>query len=200
LKGKGQAWSLVKASTIAYSVMAVVGFEICWWYHKSVKTLMGPLTYDHRSTAAIIVAAIVFLMLVQKLMEDFFPTYGAFKRRMSAIFSGLGWFGVFWLALISSFGEELLFRGAIQPFLGLWFTSLVFGLLHLDPEGGVSAWTVWAMLAGVVLGAATEVTGSLWPAVVIHFVINLVGLRSLAKSEPKPMKSTQDIAGGQGRS
>src|SRR5688572_13707678 len=37
------------------------------------------------------------------------------------------------LALASSIGEELLFRGALLPWMGLWLQALVFALLHVGP-------------------------------------------------------------------
>src|SRR5262245_60580653 len=37
------------------------------------------------------------------------------------------------LALASSIGEELLFRGALLPWLGLWWQAVVFALLHVGP-------------------------------------------------------------------
>ncbi len=197
-KNRGLGPSILKASTIAYLVMGIVGFEICWWYHKNVRTLLGDISYNHATTLYIVVAAVAFLLLFQRLMEDFFASYVTFKRRMALMFGGLGWLGVIWLALVSAVGEEILFRGAIQPFLGLWFTSVLFGLLHLDPEGGVSAWTVWAMVAGVILGAVVEVTGSLWPAIMIHFLVNFVGIRALTRIVLKPVKATPDVSGGPG--
>src|SRR5262245_53130489 len=35
------------------------------------------------------------------------------------------------LAMASSIGEEMLFRGALLPWLGLWLQALVFALLHV---------------------------------------------------------------------
>ena len=184
-KKKSASADLLTASTVAYGVMSVVGFEICWWYHQNVVTLLGPVTYDYMAAAGIVIASVLFLLLCQKLMEDFFPSYAGFKRRLAPLFGGVGLLGAFWLALISAIAEEILFRGAIQPFLGLWFTSFIFGLLHLDPEGGISAWTAWAVVAGILLGAVVQVTGSLWPAMAIHFIVNFIGILSLTKIAPR---------------
>ena len=172
---------LIKITTVAYTVMAVVGFEICWWYHQNVANLLGKPKYEIKAMVVIVVVGILFLHICQRLMDDFFPTYKKFKVTLSTMFSGISWLGAFWLALTSSVAEEILFRGAIQPFLGIWFTSFLFGLLHLDPEGGVSVWTAWAVIAGILLGTAVDVTGSLWPAIVIHFVVNFIGIYSLSK-------------------
>jgi hypothetical protein len=177
---------LLKMTTIAYTAMAVVGFEICWWYHQNVRVLFGPLKTDSRAATAMVVAAVLFLHFCQRAMEEFFPSYRDFKRNLATLFSGLGAWGALWLALISSAGEEILFRGAIQPFLGIWFTSFLFGALHLDPEGGVSVWTAWAVLAGIILGGVVSVTGSLWPAIAIHFAVNFIGLVSLSRQSTKP--------------
>ena len=38
----------------------------------------------------------------------------------------------FLLALAPGIGEELLFRGALQPVLGLGFTAVLFGLVHVQ--------------------------------------------------------------------
>src|SRR5690606_22951868 len=37
------------------------------------------------------------------------------------------------LALASAAGEELLFRGALQPIVGIWPQALIFALLHIGP-------------------------------------------------------------------
>lgn len=180
------AKEFIKASSIVYVIMAVVGFEICWWYHQNVKALLGPINHEAGVTFGIIAAAVFFLCICQRYMEMQFPSYRRFKMSLASIFSGVSLFGAVWLALLSSVAEELLFRGALQPFLGIWVTSALFGLLHLDAEGGVCAWTVWAVLAGVILGAVVSVTGSLWPAIVIHFVVNFIGIRGLSKIDLKP--------------
>ncbi len=39
------------------------------------------------------------------------------------------WLG---LALATGIGEEMLFRGALQPVIGIWVTSIVFALLHVQ--------------------------------------------------------------------
>ncbi len=180
-------------SSIAYAVMAFVGFEICWWWHKNIQTLLNPIPRDLRETLLIIFSGITFLLLLQRAFESYVPSYRRFKSTLASYMGQFGWLGSLWLALISAVGEELLFRGAIQPFLGVWFTSILFGFLHLDPEEGVSAWTLWAMIAGLILGASCSVTGSLWPPIAIHFVVNFLGIRSLSKLN---LKSTKQKSSG----
>jgi len=84
--------------------------------------------------------------------------------------------------------EELLFRGVIQNWarnrLGPWLagllSALVFGAFHLVPLQAITA-----MLLGLMLAWAYEKGGSIWPAIVLHAVDNLVAF-GLAFLFPAP--------------
>jgi uncharacterized protein len=54
------------------------------------------------------------------------------------------------LAAATGFGEEVLFRGALQPVLGLGFTSFLFALAHT--QYGITPVTVIILLIGIILG------------------------------------------------
>ncbi len=92
------------------------------------------------------------------------------------------------LSLTSSFGEELLFRGLLQPELGVMAQAVLFGLLH--QMGGRSRWiwVGWATLMGLVLGAMAQLTGSLVGPLVAHALVNGLNLVFLRNhdAEPKP--------------
>jgi membrane protease YdiL (CAAX protease family) len=181
---------LLTVTTIAYAVMAFVGFEVCWWYHKNAQARFGRITYDWSRLTQIVIAGFLFLYVCQLAMEHWMPSYRKFKGTLARLFFGVTRMGAAWLALTSSLGEEILFRGAIQPVIGIWLTSIGFGLLHLDPEGGISAWTIWAVLAGLLLGAMVDVTGSLWPGILVHFLINFVGILGLSKINAQAPRRT----------
>jgi len=76
------------------------------------------------------------------------------------------------LALVSGLAEELFFRGAMQPVLGLIVTSLLFGAVHTGPKRIFVAWSVWAFVMGLLFGLIFEATGSLWGPVLAHVLIN----------------------------
>jgi uncharacterized protein len=81
------------------------------------------------------------------------------------------------LAIASSIGEELLFRGALLPWLGLWIQAVVFALLHVGPARRFLPWTLSAFVLGVAFGAIAQWTGNLGGPIVAHFTINFVNLR-----------------------
>jgi membrane protease YdiL (CAAX protease family) len=63
--------------------------------------------------------------------------------------------------------------------------ALLFGLLH---PVGIRGWvyTFYTLVVGLLLGYATMVTGSVWPAVLTHAVVNGVGLYRIWRERPAP--------------
>lgn len=93
----------------------------------------------------------------------------------------LGDFDTVWqwllLALASGVGEELLFRGALQPVLGLWPTAVLFALLHI--QYGLTPITLVVFAIGVILGYIRR-RDSTTLAIFIHtgynFILGLLAL------------------------
>jgi len=87
------------------------------------------------------------------------------------------------LAVASSVGEEMFFRGALLPSIGLWGSSAVFALLHIGPKARHLPWTVASFGAGLLFGAVFIWTGDLTGPVVAHFLVNFLNLRHVAQYE-----------------
>lgn len=87
------------------------------------------------------------------------------------------------LALASSIGEELLFRGALLPWLGLWPQAVVFALLHVGPGKRFLPWTLSALMLGAGFGWLTVWTTNLGAPIAAHFMINFLNLRYIV-AEP----------------
>lgn len=88
------------------------------------------------------------------------------------------------LALASSIGEELLFRGALLPWIGLWAQGLIFALLHVGPGRRFLPWTASAAVLGVAFGVLAEQTGNLGGPIAAHFMINFLNLRFIVARDP----------------
>jgi membrane protease YdiL (CAAX protease family) len=86
------------------------------------------------------------------------------------------------LALASSIGEELLFRGALLPWMGIWLQAIVFALLHVGPGRRFLPWTLSAFVLGVAFGGLAEWTGSLGAPIAAHFAINFLNLRHIVRT------------------
>jgi len=119
----------------------------------------------------------------------------AFSRRMEASLAAIvGPISVptcFMLALASAVGEECLFRGVLQPELGLLWTSLLFAAVHVPMERGLLPWPLFAFGIGLILGGLYRSTGSLPAPIAVHFTLNFLNLVWLAQlaargAEPTP--------------
>ena len=87
------------------------------------------------------------------------------------------------LAVASAVGEELLFRGALQPWFGIWPQALIFALLHVGPRGYYLWWTAWSVALGLVFGYMYEWTGDLGGPIAAHFVINYLNLQFIVANK-----------------
>jgi membrane protease YdiL (CAAX protease family) len=76
----------------------------------------------------------------------------------------------FAVAVLAGLGEELLFRGALQPLIGLVPIAVIFGLLHATALAHV----ILATLLGLWLGWLYLWTESLWPPIAAHAALDLV--------------------------
>jgi len=75
------------------------------------------------SVAALVIIWAAGRFPVSDVLDDFYLVREISKTRFNR-------FDRIQLSLFAGTGEELLFRGAIQPLLGIWFTSLIFVAIH----------------------------------------------------------------------
>ena len=90
------------------------------------------------------------------------------------------------VAIASSVGEELLFRGLLVPLIGVAASSIAFGVLHQIRGRARWGWIGWATLMGLVFGEVFAMTGSLLGPLVAHAAINHSNLRFLRDNDPAP--------------
>jgi membrane protease YdiL (CAAX protease family) len=89
---------------------------------------------------------------------------------------------IIFISICAGVGEELLFRGAVQPMLGIWITSILFVLLHgyLNPFNlPLTLYGIYMILVIGVMGLMTEYIGIL-AAMIAHTLIDIILLRELS--------------------
>lgn len=101
----------------------------------------------------------------------------------------LGNFDTVWewlaLAVAAGLGEELLFRGALQPVLGLWPTAVVFAVAH--NQYGFTPATLTVFLLALVLGIIRQRSNTT-VAIFVHAGYNFIlGLLSLLAAYLQPL-------------
>ena len=78
------------------------------------------------------------------------------------------WLG---LAIGAGIGEEILFRGALQPVLGIWFTSILFAIVHVQ-YGFLTPATIVLLLLSLILGFIRR-RHNTSVAILVHFGYDL---------------------------
>lgn len=104
------------------------------------------------------------------------------------IASSMNTTGILVVALLSGLFEELLFRGLLQPWIGLLPQAVLFGFLHQVRGPSRWAWVGWATSVGLVLGGIFQLTGSLLGPIAAHSLVNALNLAFLKQHDPEPRR------------
>lgn len=131
-----------------------------------------------------LVATMPMLGLLEMLIRSRWPPLVEFRHLIDEMLGKLFHQSTLWeMALVScaaGVGEELLFRGVLQPLLGQWIdptmalliVGLLFGLAH-----AMSAiYFVLAALLGIYLGWLAMVCGNLLPPMIAHGLYDFLAM------------------------
>lgn len=167
-----RSWSALAV----YAVIVAVAFVIAKWQDLPLVRMADRAHPDH-ALSVVFGTAIALLTIgatrwavprlhwFGNLHRDFRDLLGPLQRREIAVF-----------ALSSGLAEELLFRGALVPTLGIVASSVIFGAVHIAPRAPRWVWPTWAAMMGLVFAALYLATGSLYGPIVAHVLINAVNL------------------------
>lgn len=115
------------------------------------------------------------LLLLRLLRLRFLKHTGQFFRKLLLRYR-VGWLEIIMISVSAGVGEELLFRGGIQPWLGIWPTALIFVALHgyLNPrDHAVFIYGVVMIPIAAGLGWLYKESG-IWAAALAHTIIDVV--------------------------
>jgi membrane protease YdiL (CAAX protease family) len=113
----------------------------------------------------------------------FVPLFSSLRRELLGLVSRLDLDALnpLWISLSAGIGEELLFRGALQPILGIWWASFIFTLAHFRSGQFHSMnwqkliYAASVFIVGLFLGYVFLEIG-LIAAMVTHAIVNVVSL------------------------
>ncbi|MBK8342896.1 MAG: CPBP family intramembrane metalloprotease [Bacteroidetes bacterium] len=166
-----------------------LGLGLMYFFHKSLFYQL--LIHPARSIAiqvaigtiyAIIALIPLTILLQLKMLDGTRHFFADLLLRFKVSFPQ-----IILLSLCAGIGEELLFRGAIQPWLGIWLTAALFIALHgyLNPKNKP------LFIYGIVLLVVSAGFGYLLPkygiyaAMSAHFWIDVVLMLYLKKAASK---------------
>ena len=96
---------------------------------------------------------------------------------------------IFFVSFCAGFGEEVFFRGVLQPIIGIWVTAILFVAIHgyLNPiNWRISIYGIYLTLVIVVIGYFNENFG-LTSAIISHMLIDVILFFKLYKVETKKL-------------
>ena len=146
--------------------------------------LLGP----NRPTVLHLLAAIALGLVIVGLTRvalRMWKSVGHATDALAEILGPLTWKDALILAAVSSISEEVLFRGALFSSLGLIGSSLLFGLVHVVPRRALWMYPLFAAGAGLVLGLLRDGSGSVYPPIIAHFVVNTLNLHFIGQRATK---------------
>jgi len=109
--------------------------------------------------------------------------------------SGMSSLAIVVIAMLSAFGEEMLFRGLLAPAIGVIPQALIFGVAHQIPGPSRWVWVLWATIVGLALGAMYQLTGSLVGPLAAHAIVNALNLAYLRSYDPSPRHALGGLLG-----
>ncbi|MGB5864495.1 MAG: type II CAAX endopeptidase family protein [Sulfitobacter sp.] len=167
-------------------IIAAVFIGVRLVHKRGSFTVLGPVILAVPQFFRVVGALFVLVAVVAVL-----PPYG-FGEPLSLNMSFGLWAILLPLSLLAVFvqvsAEEIFFRGYLQqqlaarfssPLIWMVLPSAVFAFGHYQPlEAGQNAVmiTVWALMFGMLMADLTARSGSLGPAIAVHFVNNVTAL------------------------
>lgn len=100
------------------------------------------------------------------ITRKFFQKEKLFYSQLVSSLNLNGW-AILFLSLCAGIGEEVFFRAGIQPYFGVWWTSILFVLLH----GYLNPWNLRISFYGLIMVLIIAIFGYLFQYVGIFSAI-----------------------------
>lgn len=172
---------LVTVALVAEGALALAA--IGWAVYREIPLRLGPValgTASGLAAAAAFAAANLYLLRGAPALPGVRSIRRLYEAVLRPLFAGLGAADLVAISAVAGIGEELFFRGAVQPEIGLLPASLLFGAMHLGGSGTL-AFGCWAAVLGLALGWLATVTGGLLAPIVAHAVYDALALAYIRK-------------------
>lgn len=132
----------------------------------------------------------MLMVFLSRVSVNHFVWARRLHRELRPVATQLSPGDIWLLAILSALGEELLFRGLLQPVIGLWGQAVIFGLLHQLAGPSRWIWVSWAAVVGLLFGLLFQLTGSLFGPILAHALINGLNMSFLKHHNPDPRRES----------
>ncbi|MFZ5814865.1 MAG: CPBP family intramembrane glutamic endopeptidase [Bacillota bacterium] len=171
------------AGLAAPAAMVLIGSLVSWIFRREIpdlwhlpsamSVLLGLLT------AGASMGLITLLYKSSKTFEQALRRSGTRVGEEALRFAGYPVMLV--VVVMAGLGEEVLFRGGLQPVIGLVPAALLFGFSHGGWRREMWAYALAASISGGLFGLVYKVAGDLWVPVIAHALHNIMATLLLGK-------------------
>lgn len=155
-------------------IFFAAGLLTIWFSGVNMEAVMKSFQWEAFSIlvvgAGTAIGVVILNVILHKYLPESYLDDGGINER---IFHKLPIGHIAVLTAVISFSEEWLFRGAIQPLLGLGLTSVLFAVLHVRYIKKPVLFSV-AVLLSFILGYLYDTTGNLLVPMTAHFLIDFL--------------------------
>lgn len=165
------------------TALAVVGFALlalrAYLQHLAWHQLVEP-TWNDTALGILVTGVMLAIAAAGSWASERWASWGFLKRWMMRVYPLLAQVRppqIVLLSVVAGFGEEALFRGVLQPVVGIWFASLLFAVVHTlrwDSDG--VKMTAFYLPFGLLLGWLYALTHNLWGCMVAHTLYDGIAL------------------------
>lgn len=171
------------AGVVAPAAMVLVGFLLAWLFRRQLPDLTTPP--DWRQALLGVGAAgasMGMVTLLYKSSKTFERALRDSGTRVGEEALRLAGYPVMLVVVImAGLGEEVLFRGGLQPVIGVIPAALLFGFSHGGWRKEMWAYVIAAAISGSLFGFLHKWTGNLWVPIIAHALHNTLATLLLGK-------------------
>jgi uncharacterized protein len=177
---------------------ALAAVAMAWIALRRIPIALGDPVTGIAGGAALALALAAAYYVTLRTAPDVEPVRSlrkVYAELLRPAFARIGPAEVLGISVAAGVGEELLFRGAVQPELGLIGASLLFGAMHVGGTGTI-VFGAWAALTGFILGWSAEISGGLLLPMIAHSTYDALALAYVRWGPPLPgePKQREDLA------
>lgn len=163
-----------------FLIMTIISITICGYLNENLSGLFSltPFTENIDRNLMLIVLGVGLSSVLHELGLMLSSSYRSYLNLVGGMLSGVGLIAGLGLCFLSAFAEEFLFRGALQPILGIAWTSIMIATLQSGLQSLFSFPMLASFFINCVIGLifASYHNQNLWVPIAIHFMINLLAI------------------------
>ncbi len=164
----------IAALSLSFLISPIIYLRVVDKNKKSIVDKLGLRINDQTPKNLLLGVYIFAIILVLEIIVGLISniTNIQISTNVANVFAGAPLWFIFFATFIAPIDEEVLFRGLMVPRVGIAVAALLFALPHYTYGSTFEIEVIAALIFGLIAGYAYKKTGSLYPSLTAHILIN----------------------------